>query len=113
MKRSLDWNPVEFFEVPLAKIHDAALALARLSRPVVGATRGFASGAGINLALCCDLLICDAETRFNQAFLKNVNLNFAAPFLRRRRASHSCFTSLMKVLLFLYLNSPALGSMMR
>lgn len=70
MERSLDGNPAEFFEVPLAKIHAAGLALARLSRPVVGVVHGFASGAGFNLALCCDLLMCDPQTRFNQAFVR-------------------------------------------
>ena len=31
---------------------------------------GFVSGAGFNLALCCDLLLCGTETRFNQAFVR-------------------------------------------
>lgn len=70
MERSLDGNPAEFFEEPLGKIHEAALALARLPLPVVGALHGFVSGAGFNLALCCDLLLCSPETRFNQAFVK-------------------------------------------
>ena len=70
MERSLDGNPAEFFEVPLARIHDAALSLAQLPRPVVGAIHGFAAGAGFNLALCCDLLLCSPETRFHQAFVR-------------------------------------------
>jgi 2-(1,2-epoxy-1,2-dihydrophenyl)acetyl-CoA isomerase len=74
MRQSLDGNPAEFFEVPLGKIHEAGLALARLPRPVVCAIHGFASGAGFNLALCCDLRLClrlcSPETRFNQAFVR-------------------------------------------
>jgi 2-(1,2-epoxy-1,2-dihydrophenyl)acetyl-CoA isomerase len=70
MERSLEGNPAEFFEGPLVKIHEAARALARLHLPVVGALHGFVSGAGFNLALCCDLLLCGAETRFNQAFIR-------------------------------------------
>jgi len=70
MERSLDGNPAEFFEAPLAKIHEAALLLAQLPRPVVGAIHGFAAGAGFNLALCCDLLLCTPETRFHQAFVR-------------------------------------------
>ena len=70
MERSLDGNPAEFFEKPLARIHDAALSLARLPMPVVGAVHGFAAGAGFNLALCCDLLLCSPETRFHQAFVR-------------------------------------------
>jgi 2-(1,2-epoxy-1,2-dihydrophenyl)acetyl-CoA isomerase len=70
MERSLVGNPAEFFEEPLKKIHEAALSLASLPLPVVGAVHGFVSGAGFNLALCCDLLLCSSETRFNQAFVR-------------------------------------------
>jgi 2-(1,2-epoxy-1,2-dihydrophenyl)acetyl-CoA isomerase len=70
MRRALDGNPAEFFEAPLQRIHDAALALTRLPLPVVGALHGFVAGAGFNLALCCDLLLCSEETRFHQAFVR-------------------------------------------
>ena len=70
MERSLDGDPAEFFKVPLGKIHEAALSLARLPRPVVGALHGFVSGAGFNLALCCDFLLCSPEANFNQAFVR-------------------------------------------
>lgn len=65
-----DGAPAAFFDAPLRAIHDAALALARLPRPVVGALHGFVSGAGFNLALGCDLLLCEPATRFNQAFVR-------------------------------------------
>lgn len=51
----------------------------------------------------------------NQAFLKNVYEIFApapSPFLARR-ASHNCLTSAVKSAFSLYLNRPALGSMMQ
>jgi 2-(1,2-epoxy-1,2-dihydrophenyl)acetyl-CoA isomerase len=70
MEQSLDGNPAEFFDAPLAKIHEAARWLTELPRPVVCAVQGFASGAGFNLALCCDLILCSPETRFNQAFVR-------------------------------------------
>ncbi len=70
MESSLDGNPAEFFERPLAKIHEAALALATLPLPVVCAVQGFASGAAFNLVLACDFVLCTAETRFNQAFVR-------------------------------------------
>ncbi len=70
MCQELEDAPGEFFEEPLRKIHQAARALAELPRPVVGALHGFASGAGFNLALSCDLLVCSRETRFNQAFIR-------------------------------------------
>lgn len=70
MERSFEGNPAEFFERPLARIHDAALALAGLPMPVVAAVHGFASGAAFNLALACDLVLCAEGTRFNQAFVR-------------------------------------------
>jgi len=70
MEGSLDGNPAEFFDAPLGKIHEAALALTQLPRPVVCAIHGFASGAGFNLALCCDLILCSSDARFNQAFVR-------------------------------------------
>jgi 2-(1,2-epoxy-1,2-dihydrophenyl)acetyl-CoA isomerase len=70
MERALDTDPAEFFKAPLGKIHEAALSLARFPRPVVGALHGFVSGAGFNLALCCDFLLCSPEARFNQAFVR-------------------------------------------
>ena len=70
MEGSVDDNPAAFFEVPLERIHEAARELAELPLPVVGAIHGFASGAGFNLALCCDLLVSSAEARFNQAFVR-------------------------------------------
>lgn len=71
MRTALDaGSGTDFFERPLAKIHEAALALARLPKPTIGAIHGFAAGAGWNLALCCDLLLCEPGTRFHQAFVR-------------------------------------------
>lgn len=70
MQATLDSNPAEFFDEPLRKIHGAALALAELPRPVVCAVQGFASGAAFNLALGADFLLCSADARFNQAFVR-------------------------------------------
>lgn len=70
MQAAVAGEPAEFFERPLAKIHEAALALERLPKPTVGAIQGFAAGAGWNLALCCDLLVCSPEARFHQAFVR-------------------------------------------
>lgn len=70
MAQALDGDRAQFFDEPLGKIHEAVLSLARLPRPVVGAIHGFASGAGFNLALGCDMLLAAEGTRFNQAFVR-------------------------------------------
>jgi 2-(1,2-epoxy-1,2-dihydrophenyl)acetyl-CoA isomerase len=41
-----------------------------LKKPVVAAVNGVAAGAGANIALCCDVVICSASSYFIQAFSK-------------------------------------------
>ncbi|RMD94215.1 MAG: enoyl-CoA hydratase [Calditrichaeota bacterium] len=63
-------KPEQFFQEPLKKIHRFALSITKLPKPVVAAIQGHASGAGFNLALCCDLRIAGQSAKFSQAFIK-------------------------------------------
>ncbi|MFQ6059124.1 MAG: enoyl-CoA hydratase/isomerase family protein [Anaerolineae bacterium] len=62
--------PEEFFRDALGAVHQAILAIRNLPKPVLASIHGFASGAGFNLALACDLRIATETARFNQAFVR-------------------------------------------
>lgn len=48
----------------------AALALYRASKPTVAAVDGVAVGAGMNIALCCDVVIASDRARFAEIFVR-------------------------------------------
>ena len=47
-------------------MHKVIRALARVQKPLIGATRGVAVGMGFSMALACDLVIAGQSTRFSQ-----------------------------------------------
>ncbi len=49
-------------------VADAALALHRMSKPTIARVDGVAVGAGMNLALACDLVVATDRARFSQIF---------------------------------------------
>lgn len=71
MKEALEsGQPAKFFEGPLQALNETATAIRHPPKPVIAAVHGFASGAGFNLALCCDIRIAALSAQFNQAFIK-------------------------------------------
>ncbi|MFQ6115256.1 MAG: enoyl-CoA hydratase/isomerase family protein [bacterium] len=71
MKQALEsGEPAKFFIEPLRGLNQIAMTIRNLPKPVMAAIHGFANGAGLNLALCCDIRIAALSTKFNQAFIK-------------------------------------------
>jgi 2-(1,2-epoxy-1,2-dihydrophenyl)acetyl-CoA isomerase len=68
------------------RVSAAALALHRSSKPTVAAVDGVAAGAGLNLALGCDVLIASDRARFSEIFVRRgLTLDFAGTWLLPRR----------------------------
>lgn len=59
-----------FFDEPLNLLHDCIRAIRKTPLPVIAAVNGFASGAGCNFALACDLVLAGESAQFNQGFIK-------------------------------------------
>jgi 2-(1,2-epoxy-1,2-dihydrophenyl)acetyl-CoA isomerase len=63
----------------------AALALHRLHKPTIAAVDGVAAGAGMNLALGCDLVIASQRARFSEIFVRRgLTVDFGGTWLLPR-----------------------------
>lgn len=62
-----------------------ALALRKLTKPTIAAVDGVAVGAGMNLALGCDVVIASDRARFSEIFVKRgLTLDFGGSWLLPR-----------------------------
>lgn len=69
----------------MRRLHLVALALHDLSKPTVARINGIAAGAGLNLALGCDLTIASSEARFSEIFAQRaLSLDFGGAWLLPR-----------------------------
>lgn len=71
-------------------INDTCLALDAVPQPTIARVDGVAVGAGMNLALACDLVIASDRARFSEIFAKRgLSLDFGGSwFLPRRVGLH-------------------------
>lgn len=66
-------------------IGETASALHRSTKPTVAAVDGVAVGAGMNLALGCDVVICSERARFSEIFVRRgLTLDFGGSWLLPR-----------------------------
>lgn len=66
-------------------ISDVCLSLHRIPQPTVAKVRGVAVGAGMNLALSCDLIVAGEDARFSEIFAKRgLSLDFGGSWLLPR-----------------------------
>lgn len=69
----------------MRKVGEAAMSLHRLSKPTIAAVDGVAVGAGMNLALGCDVVICSTRARFSEIFVRRgLALDFGGSWLLPR-----------------------------
>jgi 2-(1,2-epoxy-1,2-dihydrophenyl)acetyl-CoA isomerase len=66
-------------------VGDVCLALHRLPQPTIAKVRGVAVGAGMNLALSCDLIVAAPDARFSEIFAKRgLSIDFGGSWLLPR-----------------------------
>jgi 2-(1,2-epoxy-1,2-dihydrophenyl)acetyl-CoA isomerase len=78
-------QPVEERRARMKVVGAAALALHRLTKPTIAAVDGVAVGAGLNLALGCDVVVVTERARFSEIFVRRgLTLDFGGSWLLPR-----------------------------
>ncbi|MET0326558.1 MAG: enoyl-CoA hydratase [Ilumatobacteraceae bacterium] len=67
-------------------ISDIAMALYRLPQPAIAKVRGIAAGAGMNMALLCDIVVAGETARFSEIFARRgLTIDFGGSWALPRR----------------------------
>ena len=90
--------PVQERRAKLEMLHDTIRALRDCPKPVIAAVEGAAAGAGLSLAMACDMLVAAKNSVFSVAYVK-VGLTpdggataFLAEFVSRQVLTELCLT---------------------
>lgn len=69
----------------MKEVADVAMALQRLPQPTIAKVVGVAAGAGLNMALGCDLIVASDDARFSEIFHKRgLSVDFGGTWLLPR-----------------------------
>ena len=69
----------------MTEIHLTALALHSITVPVIARIDGVAAGAGLNLALACDLIVASDRARFSEIFARRgLSVDFGGTYVLPR-----------------------------
>jgi enoyl-CoA hydratase/carnithine racemase len=69
----------------MKEVGSAAMALHRLTKPTIAAVDGVAVGAGMNLALGCDVVVATERARFSEIFVRRgLTVDFGGSWLLPR-----------------------------
>jgi 2-(1,2-epoxy-1,2-dihydrophenyl)acetyl-CoA isomerase len=78
-------RPGDPYLVQMRALSDLALRLHRLPKPTIAKVGGVAAGAGMSMALGCDLVVASESARFSQIFAKRgLSVDFGASWLLPR-----------------------------
>src|SRR5580693_2288907 len=78
-------RPGDPYLVQMRALGDVALRLHRLPKPTIAKVGGIAAGAGMSMALGCDLVVASESARFSQIFAKRgLSVDFGASWLLPR-----------------------------
>lgn len=74
-KKAIDAGQQDKFIANLSKVlHEIIGLIRQIPKPIVSSLNGFAMGAGLNLALACDIIIASEDAKLSEAFV-NVGLS--------------------------------------
>lgn len=69
----------------MRRLGETCLALHRFPKPTIAKVDGIAAGAGLNLALACDLVVASDRARFSEIFAKRgLSIDFGGSWLLPR-----------------------------
>jgi len=62
-------NKSKFLRELTKAIHKCVIEIRTMEKPVIAAVNGYAFGAGLSLALACDIIVSVKDTKFSTAFI--------------------------------------------
>jgi 2-(1,2-epoxy-1,2-dihydrophenyl)acetyl-CoA isomerase len=78
-------RPGDHYLLQMRALADVALRLHRLPKPTIAKVGGVAAGAGMSMAVGCDLVVASESARFSQIFAKRgLSIDFGASWLLPR-----------------------------